>query len=226
MRSTLSRSIIILATLVLLALVPHEAAAVIFTLQPGSKKCLVEDISRVSRMFIEYSMPRARAVFTSVTVTGPKGEALYEEKQRTHERKHSFTPLNLGEHAICFTSTEASKVTRAQPFDIAFTLATEAEFASQRTISKLEMEGATAKDKNSKNRALMVQAKYTLDGLTAMHQDFKSFIAREARMRITTESAFTRANVMSVITALLVVAVGGLSYYTLKRHLKSRKILD
>ena len=98
----------------------------------------------------------------------------------------------------------------------------EFEVATQKSLNY----ESTKTTENQKNKALMVQARYASENLFSIHEDFKNHLERERRMRITTETAFTRSNVMSFITLLIIGGVSYFGYLTLKRHLVAKRILD
>jgi hypothetical protein len=200
----------------------HCVAALTFSMAPGTTKCFTDDLSAHHRYYLEYSMPKARAIFTTVTLTSPEGKALFEDRRMSHKNRYIFQPATPGDHAVCFTSAE--KRAQIASFDVTVTMLRESDAQQQRSIEFAP--GQTADPTNQRNRALMVQAKYASDNLATIHDDFRNFMEREARMRITTETAFTRSNVFAAIAVLVIVAVAALGYLTLKRHLYSKKILE
>ena len=208
--------------LALVAIVGSPAAAFTFGMAPGATKCFTEELTTTHRVHVTYSMPKARAIFTSVYITAPDGTHIYDEKRNTAKGAHVVLPRAPGEYAVCFVSAEKRAPVTA--FDVTLTVLAEFEVQTQQSIEYTL--GQSVDPSNQKNKALMVQARYANDNLFAIHEEFRAHMAREARMRITTESAFTRATVMAVFTLLALGAVTFLGYLTLKRHLYSKKFLE
>lgn len=220
--------LVTLASLVLVAVVAalaQRASALTFTLEPGTSKCFTDELTQSHRIHLDYSMSRARSVFTSVHITDPSGRSIYDEKRSTHTGHFVFHPATPGEHAVCFVSTE--RRAPVKEFEVTFTLLAEFEVQSQRSMQYLSSSAAaSAGTANQKNKALMVQAKYASENLFAIAEEFRGHMDREARMRITTESAFTRSNVMTFISVLIIGCVTYFGYLTLKRHLIKMKLLE
>lgn len=215
---------LVVATALLLLLACSSSSpfahAMTFTLVPGNTKCFTEELSTSHRVHLDYSMPQARSLFTSVYITSPDGRHIYDEKRNTHKNRHVFHPTTQGEYAVCFVSIE--KRSAVPNFEITVTLLAEFEVQTQKS---LDYESTKTQD-NQKNKALMVQAKYASDNLLSIHEDFMSHMEREGHLRVTTETAFTRSNVFSIFTLLIIAGVTYFGYLTLKRHLVAKRILD
>lgn len=216
---------VLVATIVLSALsISSGVSAFTFSMAPGATKCFTDELTQSHRVHLDYSMSRARAVFTSVSITDPNGRSVYEDKRSTQSGHFVFHPAMPGEYAVCFTSTERRAPVAS--FDVTFTLLAEFEVQTQKSMASLTKQQPGVTDANQKNKALMVQAKYASDNLFAIHEEFRAHMDREARMRITTETAFTRSNVMSFFTVAIIGAVSFFGYLTLKRHLIKLKLLE
>ena len=209
----------LLTAAVALTLAATPGAAFTFSLLPGSSKCFTEELGTLHRVELHYTMAKSHATFVSVTLTGPDGTALFQQKMAETDYKHYFHPNVAGEHALCFHSKEKASYS-ASSFFVTVTLLPEYEVDSQRSYD------AAKQQKNDNNYPLVNQARYIEQNLQAMHGEFQYLKEREMAMRDTNESTNSRTVWITVLTVLTVVGIRALHHVTLRRHLKSKRILD
>jgi hypothetical protein len=207
------------ACVALVALSAMPATAFTFNLAPGSSKCFTEELGTLHRVELHYKMAKSHATFVSITLTGPDGTALFQQKVAETDYKHYFHPNVAGEHALCFHSKERAALSLSS-FMVTVTLLPEYEVETQRTYDHGKQE------KNDNNYPLVNQARYIEHNLAAMHAEYAYLKEREIEMRDTNESTNSRTVWITTLTVLSVVAIRLLHHYTLRRHLKAKRILE
>ena len=206
----------------LAAVAVASADALTFHLAPGGSRCFTEELGTLHRVQLYYRMAKSHAAFVSVAITSPDKVVIFQQKHAERQYSHYFHPISAGEHAVCFTSTE--KASRSTPdFSVTVSMLPEYEVEAQRPRDYKE---AVDKKTNDHNKALMNQARYIESNLDALHNEYRYLKQREVKMRDTNESTNTRTVVITVITIAFLGVVRGLHHYTLRRYLKTKKILD
>ena len=206
---------------VVVVLGAQSADAFAFNLVPGTKKCFQEDLSTRERVRVKYQMAMSYASFVGVTITGPDGARLFERKHAGRDHSEWIMPYKAGSYAICFSSKAKAQLS-AVSTEIVLEVMDETSVQNHEHQRRQRSENAKA----DRRRPLMDQAQFIEQGVETLHRDYQYLKEREMAMRDTNESTNSRTIGVTVVTIIIVGVVGFLRFYTLRRHLISKKILD
>jgi hypothetical protein len=199
----------------------NSAEGFIFTLEPGKRKCFTEELSTRERVRFQFQMAASYAPFVTTTITGPDGGRLFEKKPSPRDHQEWIYPYRAGAYAICFSSQERSKLSAAS-FEVTLKI-------QDATAVQNEENAKRARERDSqadRRRPIMDQAAFIEQGVDTLHRDYAYLKEREIAMRDTNESTNTRTWAVTVVTVLIVLTVSFLRFYTLKRYLQKKKILE
>jgi len=190
-----------------------STTALMFHLEPNSRKCLKEEIHKDMLVTGEYDASEVPGQEVDMMVTDTKGQH-FVNREKTDKGKFAFTTDAYDVFEICFISRVPPNMRGARH---------EVFLATKHGVEAKNYEGL---GDAAKLKPLEVELKRLEDLSESIVQDFAHMRQREEEMRDTNESTNSRVLYFSLFSMCCLLGLATWQVLYLRKFFKSKKLIE
>jgi len=187
-----------------------------FYLEPGTKKCIKEEIHKDVVVTGEYEITESPLHKVDLKVTDSKEHILYN-KEEAEKGKFAFTTDDQDMFEICFISSKQGN---------GFSRDSKAHEIKIDVKKGIEAKNYDEQAKTEKLKPLEVELRRLEDLSDSIVNDFQYMKQREEEMRSTNESTNSRVLYFSIFSMLCLVCLATWQVLYLRKFFKSKKLIE
>merc|ERR1712076_61670 len=187
-----------------------------FYLEPGTKKCIKEEIHKDVVVTGEYEITESPNHKVDLKVTDSKEHILYN-KEEAEKGKFAFTTDDQDMFEICFVSNKEGN---------GFSRDAKAHEIKIDVKKGIEAKNYDEQAKTEKLKPLEVELRRLEDLSDSIINDFQYMKQREEEMRDTNESTNSRVLYFSIFSMCCLVGLATWQVLYLRKFFKSKKLID
>eukprot|EP01091_Cochliopodium_minus_P016550 TRINITY_DN6245_c0_g1_i1.p1 TRINITY_DN6245_c0_g1~~TRINITY_DN6245_c0_g1_i1.p1 ORF type:complete len:208 (+),score=54.94 TRINITY_DN6245_c0_g1_i1:31-654(+) len=190
------------------------ANSLVFHLRANEELCLDEQINYDTVVHGEFRSLGAKSEMFAVQVLAPEGQRIIWEKYSTTEGSFGFTAEEYGDYRFCFR-----RITKGKSLPLV------AEMSFQLNTG-VDAKDYSAVAKKEHLKPIEVEMKKAEDMIKEILNSLTEWQVREEAHRDTSETANETIVNWSIFTLILIVGLGLYQTWSLKRFLKTKRVID
>jgi len=190
-----------------------RACSLMFHLEPNSRKCLKEEITKGVLVSGEYDIQKQHGQTVDLVVVDNNGHHFYN-KENAEAGKFAFTTDGYNVYELCVISRVPPNV-RGLKHEVSLSVKHGSEAKSYDELAKA-----------NKLAPLEVELKRLEDLSLNIVQDFAYMRTREEEMRDTNESTNSRVLYFSIFSMLCLLGLATWQVLYLRKFFKSKKLIE